>query len=46
MTNESDYVELGMACADVCIALKRGLDEKSEGELNDSARKAIEQLRK
>ena len=46
MTNESDYVELGMACADVCAALKRGLDGKSEGELNDSVRKAIEQLRK
>ena len=46
MTNEADYVELGMACADVCIALKRGLDGKSEGELNDSVRKAIEQLRK
>ena len=46
MTNESDYVELGMACADVCDALKRGLDGKSEGELSDSVRKAIEQLRK
>ena len=46
MINKADYVELGLACADVCVTLKRGLDGKSEDELNDSVRKAIEQLRK
>ena len=46
MANEADYVELGLACGEVCTTLKRGLDGKSEGDLNDSVRKAIEQLRK
>ena len=46
MVNKEDYVELGLACADVCASLKRGLDGKSEGDLNDSVRKAIKQLRK
>ena len=46
MANEADYVELGLACADVCTALKRGLDEKGENGLNDSVREAIKQLRK
>ena len=45
MINKADYVELGMACADVCVTLKRGLGEKSEDDLNDSVRKAIRQLR-
>ena len=46
MINEADFVELGLACADVCTALKRGLDGRSEDDLNDSVRKAIKQLRK
>ena len=46
MMNKADFVELGLTCADVCISLKRGLDGKSENELNDSIRRAIEQLRK
>ena len=45
MINKTDYVELGLACADVCAALKRGLDTKSEDDLNDSVREAIKQLR-
>jgi hypothetical protein len=28
MTNEEDCVELGLACADVCTALSRGLNGK------------------
>jgi hypothetical protein len=28
MSNESDCVELGKACTDVCIALSRGLNGK------------------
>ena len=46
MINKADYVELGLACADVCVALKRGLDRRSEDDLNDSVREAIKQLRK
>ena len=46
MINKVDYVELGLACAEVCDTLKRGLGEKSEDELNDSVREAIKQLRK
>ena len=46
MANKADYVELGLACADVCATLKRGLDEKSEDDLNDSVREAIKQLRR
>ena len=46
MANKVDYVELGLACADVCTTLKRGLDEKSEDDLSDSVRKAIKQLRR
>ena len=46
MANKADYVELGLACADVCATLKRGLDEKSEDDLTDSVREAIKQLRR
>ena len=46
MANKVDYVELGLACADVCVTLKRGLDGKSEDDLNDSVREAIKQLRR
>ena len=28
MINQADYVELGLACAEVCTALDRGLDGK------------------
>ena len=46
MINKEDYVELGLACADVCATLKRGLDGKREDDLNDSVRGAIKQLRR
>ena len=39
-----DYVELGLACAEVCAALDRGLKGKRLGDLNDSVREAIKQL--
>ena len=45
MINKADYVELGLACGEVCVALKRGLDTKSEDDFNDSVREAIKQLR-
>ena len=44
MINQVEYVELGLACADVCTALGRGLDGKRPNDLNDTVRKAINQL--
>jgi len=44
MINRMDYVELGLACADVCTALHRGLDGKRPNDLNNSVREAINQL--
>ena len=44
MLNEKDYVELGIACADVCIALSRGMKGRSLADLNESVLKAIAQL--
>ena len=44
MSNQGDYVELGLACADVCTALDRGLSGKRSSDLSDSVHKAIEQL--
>ena len=44
MTNQVDYVELGLACADVCNALDRGLNGKNLNDLNNSVSEAINQL--
>ena len=44
MVNETDYVELGLACADVCRALDRGMDGRRVGELSQSVFEAIGQL--
>ena len=44
MINEADYVNLGLACADVCTALGRGLKGKSLDDLNGSVVEAINQL--
>ena len=44
MTNEQDYVELGLSCADICRALERGMDGKSLNELSKSVCDAINQL--
>ena len=44
MVNKMDYVELGLACADVCTALDRGISGKRLDELNRSVRGAIAQL--
>ena len=46
MANRADYVELGLACADVCKALQRGLGEKKLDDLSQSVREAIEQLKR
>ena len=44
MINQMDYVELGLACADVCAALDRGLDGKRLNDLKNSVCEAIKQL--
>ena len=45
MLNEADYVDLGLACAEVCTALGRGMDGKKPEDLSQSITDAIEQLK-
>ena len=44
MVDRKDYVELGLACADVCRALDRGLNGRPADQLNRPLYEAIEQL--
>ena len=44
MVNKAEYVELGLACADVCRALDRGLNGKKLDGLSQSVFEAIMQL--
>ena len=44
MLNKQEYVELGLACADVCKALDRGMNGRRVDELSQSVYEAIEQL--
>ena len=44
MVNEQDYVELGLSCADVCRALRRGMGDKKLDDLSKSVCDAINQL--
>ena len=44
MANEQDYVDLGLSCADICKALKRGMDGRSLDDLSKSVRDSINQL--
>ena len=44
MINETDYVELGLACAEICTALGRGMDGKKMEDLSQSVSEAIGQL--
>ena len=44
MVNKTDYVELGLACADVCRALDRGVNGRRLDELSQPVFEAIEQL--
>ena len=41
MINRVGYVELGLACADVCTALDGVLDGRGLSDLNSSASEAI-----
>ena len=42
--NETDFVDLGLACADICTALGRGMDGKKLNDLSQSVSEAIGQL--
>jgi len=42
--DEVDYVELGLACVDVCTALDRGLNERPSNDLHNSVCEGITQL--
>ena len=44
MANNTDYVELGLACADVCKALDQTMDGKELDDLSQPVREAINQL--
>lgn len=44
MANESTSVDIGLACADVCIALERGINGKQLDELGKPVLEAIEHL--
>ena len=44
MVNDTDYIELGLACADVCKALDRGMKGRRVDELSQSVFEAIGQL--
>ncbi|KAH9005596.1 hypothetical protein EDB86DRAFT_1463631 [Lactarius hatsudake] len=44
MANDQDCVDLGVLCASVCDALKRGTDGKKLEDLNESVRDAIRRL--
>ena len=44
MANRSDYVELGLACAEICGALDRGMNGRRMDELSQPVFEAIEQL--
>ena len=44
MSNKSEYVELGLICAEVCGALKRGMNGKELDDLSQPVREGMEQL--
>jgi len=44
MINEVDYVDLGLACADVFGVLDRGMRGRRVDELDQSVLEAIERL--
>ena len=44
MISKVNYVELGLACADVCEALDLGMDGRRVDELSHSILGAIEKL--
>ena len=45
MSNDTDYVDLGLACAEICEVLKRGTDGRELDDLSQSVREAIARLK-
>ena len=46
MVKEVDYVELGLTCADICMALDRGMNGRLVDQLSPPVLRAIKQLMK
>ena len=44
MINKTEYVDLGLACAEVCGTLGRGTNGRNMDRFNQSVLKAVEQL--
>ena len=44
MMNQAEYVELGLACANVCTTLDRAMDGRPLGNLSQSVREAVGEL--
>ena len=44
MSNEEEYVEIGLSCADICRALDRGMGGKRLDDISQSVCEAINQL--
>ena len=44
MINQAEYVGLGLACADICKALERGMNGRRVDQSNQSVLRAIEQF--
>ena len=44
MIKKTEYVELGLACADVCETIDQGTNRKHMYQLSRSVLEAIEQL--
>ena len=44
MADETDYVELGLSCADICITLDRATNGKRLNDLSQSVCDAINRL--
>ena len=45
MVNKTDYVDLGLACAEVCEALQRGMRGERLGDLSPPVHEAITRLK-
>ena len=45
MVNKTDYVDLGLACAEVCEALQRGMRGERTGDLSPPVHEAITRLK-
>lgn len=44
MSNEQEYIDLGLYCADICRSLDRGMGGGGPNDLSQSVREAVNQL--